>query len=275
MSRLTNLKSLTVTSNHIHDLPRRIGDMAALEAVDFKNNDIEMIPYSILRCANLTKLNLMSNRLVKLPDLIGTMPALTKLDVAGNRLTMLPFSLGFSKTLAELFVHDNPLADPPVAECDKGIKHMMWYMRNRMHIVNRGMPPVMRYHQTGLQVRLDGCARAALPAVPLLTSSDTRVRRPLATCHFVTRHLSRFHSPLVTCHSPLVTSSLTTCHLTLTTCHDFTHHLSLATHHLSLVTRYLSLVTRYLSLVTRYLSRCHLSRTRSPSSSQSSRNTCS
>jgi hypothetical protein len=154
MSKLTNLKSLAVTFNHIHDLPKRIGDMAALETVDFKNNDIELIPYSILRCSNLTKLNLMNNSLIKLPDLLGTMPALAKLDVAGNRLTMLPFSLGFSKTLVDLYVHDNPLVDPPVAECDKGIKHVMWYMRNRMHIVNRGMPPVMRYHQTGLKVRL-------------------------------------------------------------------------------------------------------------------------
>ena len=151
MSQLTCLKTLTIQYNHIHDLPRKIGHMAALEVLDLQNNDITVLPYSILRCDKLQKLLVMSNALIKLPDLIGTMPNLAKIDVAANRLSTLPFSLGFSKVLKVLHVHDNPLVDPPTAECDKGLPHVMWYMRNRLHIVNRGMPPQMKYHQTGLQ----------------------------------------------------------------------------------------------------------------------------
>ena len=174
---MTQLKKLTIQFNHIHDLPKKIGrsslpspqtppptfphstfpspsaagNLSSLEVLDVQNNDIAVLPYSILRCQNLQKMNLMNNALVKLPDLIGTMEKLTDIDVACNRLTTLPFSLGFSKILKKLALHENPLVDPPMGECDKGLPQVQWYMRNRMHIINRGMPPVMRYHQTGLQ----------------------------------------------------------------------------------------------------------------------------
>ena len=186
LSQMTQLKKLTIQFNHIHDLPKKIGrsprraiiitnvllnsssfhillhvlllsfsllpgNLSSLEVLDVQNNDIAVLPYSILRCSNLQRLNLMNNALVKLPDLIGTMEKLTDIDVACNRLTTLPFSLGFSKVLKKLALHENPLVDPPMAECDKGLPQVQWYMRNRMHIINRGMPPVMKYHQTGLQ----------------------------------------------------------------------------------------------------------------------------
>jgi Leucine-rich repeat (LRR) protein len=150
-SKFTKLKSLSANTNHIHDLPSKMGNMTALEHLDMKGNDIRVLPYTIVNCSCLKTLNLMDNALEKLPDQIGIMPNLTRIDVAANRLTLMPFSLGFSKVLKDLFIHENPLVDPPLAETSKGLKHLMWYMRNRLHIVNRGMPPVMKYHQTGLQ----------------------------------------------------------------------------------------------------------------------------
>ena len=32
----------------------------------------------------------------------------------------------------------------------KGIDSLKWYLRNKLHISNNGMPPEMKYHQLGL-----------------------------------------------------------------------------------------------------------------------------
>ena len=125
--------------------------MTAITILELNGNEIKNLPVSILNCKSLTALNLQGNSLVKLPDLIGTMPKLFKLDVSWNRLVNIPLSLGFSKSLKEFLLNENPLMDPPVCEAIKGVEHVMWYMRNRLHVLNRGMPPMMKYHRMGIE----------------------------------------------------------------------------------------------------------------------------
>ena len=148
--KLTNLKSLNLSDNHIRTLPNDIGDLISLSALELSRNELQFVPVSVLQCTSLTTLSLHSNVLEVLPDAIGTLPLLTKLDISGNRIKYLPFSIGFSNSLKELILFGNPLEQPPIEEALKNLTHVMWYMRSMSHIAERGKPPVMKYHCVGL-----------------------------------------------------------------------------------------------------------------------------
>ena len=148
--KLTNLKTLNMSDNHIHALPNDVGNLTSLRTLEFNRNELTIVPVSLLQCTALTTLCLHSNALERLPDAIGELPLLSKVDISGNRIKYLPFSLGFSSTLREFILFGNPLEQPPIEEAIKNLTHVMWYMRSMSHIAERGKPPTMKFHSIGL-----------------------------------------------------------------------------------------------------------------------------
>ena len=145
--KITNLVSIIAHTNRIKELPEAFGDLVNLETLDLHNNDIKLMPRSFCGCTNLVTLSVSGNQLLRLPDMLGTLPRLVKVDAAGNRMTSLPFTLGFSKSLEDLRLMENPLVDPSQEEVAKGLKSLLWYLRQRLMIDNQGMPPPMEYHK--------------------------------------------------------------------------------------------------------------------------------
>jgi Leucine-rich repeat (LRR) protein len=124
--------------------------MVKLTIFDLHNNELKLLPPSLCECKELTELIIFGNRLLRLPTLLGTLPKLSKIDAAANCLTQIPFSLGYSNSLVDLNVSENPLTDPPLEEVVKGNESLKWYLRNRLLIEQRGMPPVMEFHDMGI-----------------------------------------------------------------------------------------------------------------------------
>jgi len=150
MCKLIHLRIFIAHTNKLKDLPDPFGDLVNLEILDLHNNDIRLLPRSFCGCTNLVSLNVSGNQLLRLPDLLGTLPRLKKVEAAGNRMSSIPFSIGYSTTIDDLKVMENPLTDPSQDEVSKGLESLKWYLRQRLMIDNRGMPPVMEYHKMSI-----------------------------------------------------------------------------------------------------------------------------
>jgi leucine-rich repeat protein SHOC2 len=150
LATISTLKVLSIHTNRVHTLPDAWGKMTSLQTFDLHNNELKLLPPSLCDCKELTTMLVFGNRLVRLPTLLGTLPKLAKIDAAANCLTQIPFSLGYSNSLVDLNVSENPLTDPPLEEVVKGNESLKWYLRNRLLIEQRGMPPNMEFHDMGI-----------------------------------------------------------------------------------------------------------------------------
>lgn len=122
-----------------------------LEYLELITNELRILPPSITQCVSLKILLLGDNHLIRLPSELGRLPNLKRLDVIGNHLHQIPFTLGYCETLETILITDNPIVDPPYEEFNKGITSLKWYLRSRYLIEARGMPPLMTFHQIGIQ----------------------------------------------------------------------------------------------------------------------------
>eukprot|EP00981_Chlorochromonas_danica_P007020 scaffold1524_cov182-Ochromonas_danica.AAC.4 len=147
---LVQLKRLIFTQNRLRDLPEDIGVLKQLEYLELTSNELKILPISLCQCTALKQLLLNDNHLLRLPDDLGRLPNLTLLNVSVNHLKALPSTLGFCEPLKTLSVSENPIEDPPPTEFSKGMDQVKWYLRNRYHIQQRGMPPMMTYHHISI-----------------------------------------------------------------------------------------------------------------------------
>eukprot|EP01042_Synura_sphagnicola_P000364 gene364-379_t len=150
ISRMKKLTALKIQHNRISILPYGISGLEALELLLCQDNELRQLPNSIVECKNIEEIYAQGNVLIKLPEGLGTLPRLTKLFVTANKLQALPYSLGFSQTLRELQLQENPLEDPPYSEVERGLPQVLWYLRQKALIEQRGMPPPMKFKHVGV-----------------------------------------------------------------------------------------------------------------------------
>ncbi len=87
-SQLTKLKSLTISNNTLSGpIFSEIGNLTALETIDFSQNNISVIPSTISNLTNLKTLNLSYNDLTVLPQELEDLTSLTTLYVNSNQIT--------------------------------------------------------------------------------------------------------------------------------------------------------------------------------------------
>lgn len=151
LSRCPHLKTIVANNNRLHALPEEIGRLKELVMLDSEHNELKIIPSSICECSALREIKVQGNQLIRLPDLLGTLPSLTKLDCASNRIKTLPYTLGFSKTCKTIACHENPLEDPDQDEVAKGLDSLKWYLRQKLLINERGMPPPMVFEHISVR----------------------------------------------------------------------------------------------------------------------------
>jgi hypothetical protein len=134
-SRLRNLKSLHLSNNCFENFPKPLCELKRLLFLDLCTNKIAELPAGIEGLISLETLLLFQNSLDYLPDSIGFLSNLRTLWVGNNKLTKLPRKITKLKKLdwnentfcLSTNVDGNPLDDPPLSICKKGIKAIEQY----------------------------------------------------------------------------------------------------------------------------------------------------
>jgi internalin A len=108
-----NFTSLNLSGKEIQCLPKEIGRLTGLHALDLGYNPLKTLPPDIGNLRNLTSLILSWCRIEYLPPEIGQLECLELLDLGGNRLSRLPEEIGENRKLIFLIVKGNCLENLP------------------------------------------------------------------------------------------------------------------------------------------------------------------
>jgi hypothetical protein len=113
---LQTLRFLDISSNYLYDIPCEIENLIQLESLLLFQNSLQSIPKSIGNLRNLRTLWLGSNQLLRLPAEICDIPNLDwtcdNFDLSSN-------------------IDKNPLVDPPMGICLKGICSIREYFEKK------------------------------------------------------------------------------------------------------------------------------------------------
>lgn len=102
------LKSLSITSGQVTEIPNDISQLFLLEKLDLSHNALTTLPKAIGQFKQLNELSLANNRLQHIGDL-SQLFKLEKLDLANNKLATLPPTMGKLHELKELSLACNQL----------------------------------------------------------------------------------------------------------------------------------------------------------------------
>lgn len=117
ISKLTSLRSLLISSSRgystFSSLPQQITKLVNLESLNLCWNRMMELPASIVNMTSLKRLNLSNNLLSQLPEEIGQMTHLKRLNLSENKLLTVPDSLGTLVSLERLVMAHNNLSYIP------------------------------------------------------------------------------------------------------------------------------------------------------------------
>ena len=141
-SRLQNLSSLHAANNLFEHFPGVICGLKALTFLDMSDNRLETLPEAIGQIITLESLLLYANRLEIIPDSISQLTELRCLWIGQNRLRRLPRSMERLRQLDWGRMHTwstsldgNPLEEPPVDVCKRGVRAIGEYFEARERAV--------------------------------------------------------------------------------------------------------------------------------------------
>ncbi len=78
------MKSLTIKSCDLHELPEEISMLTQLQELNLSGNQLSSLPHSFPNLFHLRRLNLDSNKFERFPDLIKSMRTLSHLSIDSN-----------------------------------------------------------------------------------------------------------------------------------------------------------------------------------------------
>ena len=113
ISDLTDLRALSLGSNHVTSLPTSASSLPALTDLELGNNGLTSVPTGVKGLSHLGYLGLTQNHLGRLPGWLGHLTGLYDIDATNNRLSSLPDGLGNLSDLADLRLSNNRLTELP------------------------------------------------------------------------------------------------------------------------------------------------------------------
>jgi C-terminal of Roc, COR, domain/Ras of Complex, Roc, domain of DAPkinase/Leucine rich repeat len=158
LERLPNLTSLNMaySSGQIAPHVSRLKNLRSLSVQGF---NLTSVPDSILNLKKLEYLCLYDNQITHLPDGIGALVKLQTLDPRNNRLETLPDSLGQLQELEMLMLDDNALSDLPASLA--GLQHLHYLpldknpLNPELEAANKeGLDAVKRYLRAKSQAQV-------------------------------------------------------------------------------------------------------------------------
>ena len=133
--KLQKLTSLHLANNSFEHFPIIVCSLINLKFLDFSNNEITAIPDQISDLKYLEVFLLFHNLLEAIPDTLCTITKLKTLWLGDNRMRKLPASivnlkyLDWDTSQLSSNVNGNPLVDPPIEICEKGVRAIGNYYR--------------------------------------------------------------------------------------------------------------------------------------------------
>ena len=94
-------------------VPAEVGQLASLELLDLRHNELTSLPAEIGRLSALRYLNIYDNQLTSVPAEIGQLTSLEWLTLSENQLTSVPAVIGQLTSLRDLYLADNELTSVP------------------------------------------------------------------------------------------------------------------------------------------------------------------
>lgn len=105
--------------NHLLELPSEIGNLKKLRILNLSSNLLRSIPKELTQLRQLEKLNLNWNQLKNLPADIGDLTSLKELKIVGNQLTKIPQSIIKLKKLKLLELGNNQINEQEITRLKK------------------------------------------------------------------------------------------------------------------------------------------------------------
>ena len=113
IEQLHDLEELDLSHNKLKDVPSQIGELRKLQRLNLCANHLRRVPPSTGGLSRLAELRLADNGLDELPEALWDATALTNIDLRNNRLTTLPDGLARLRDLRRLRLNGNPLTSLP------------------------------------------------------------------------------------------------------------------------------------------------------------------
>lgn len=115
LSKLSNLKKLSLNTHYLIHLPKWISELEKLEDLILSDskNEMESIPLELFRSSKLKKLDLWNNNLRFIPSSLGNIITLEYLNIGNNPLDELPDSIGRLFNLKFLSLEKVPIEKLP------------------------------------------------------------------------------------------------------------------------------------------------------------------
>ncbi|MBN3300871.1 MFHA1 protein, partial [Amia calva] len=127
---LVNLEKLYLNQNKIQSIPEEIfPKLQKLELLKLSTNRLSKLPTDLRCCKNLLHLGLSHNYLKELTEAVVGLPSLRELYVDNNRLSELPAELFNNKSLVTFRAASNRLREPPDEVCIGGLKQIRSYFK--------------------------------------------------------------------------------------------------------------------------------------------------
>ncbi|XP_019646378.1 PREDICTED: malignant fibrous histiocytoma-amplified sequence 1 homolog [Branchiostoma belcheri] len=151
-TQLKKIKNLDLGNNVFRKFPEEIKEFRDLEVLRFSVNQVEEIPSGVFpRLRKLKNLRIGSNKLKSLPEDLAQLenleylkissnkfssfppqllqlPSIRQVCISGNKITEVPLEF-FEKPLELFQAEDNPLQQPPLEVCSRGIEAIKSYCR--------------------------------------------------------------------------------------------------------------------------------------------------
>jgi hypothetical protein len=160
ISKFNNLECFYAGRNMIQIIPDGISELKKLNRLHLRNNKINLIPQTFVKLINLKELDLSENHIEELPEDFHKLASLEQLYLSGNKISILPpdfFKLsklkGLSlsannivkldpsitnlKSLIYLWLHDNPLKDPPLYIADDGFLKIKCHFNKKYGMLSK------------------------------------------------------------------------------------------------------------------------------------------
>ncbi|XP_070533318.1 caspase-7-like [Ptychodera flava] len=124
--KLQYLRCLEIDHNKLTKIPASLCNLG-LETLDLSHNKISSLPNEIHKLKYLKIFNISHNELKVIHESICDLTGLCKLNASHNKLTKLPVGLGVRQCKLDLSVGGNPLQEPPIDVCNKGMESIREY----------------------------------------------------------------------------------------------------------------------------------------------------
>ena len=197
LGRLWSLRSLTLHTNALTELPPFFRSLAQLRHFSAHSNMLEALPHGIEQLASCTELDLHANRLRELPAGLVAMPELRVAKLNANLLSRLPSALGrLAPTVTTLELQDNQITSLPAEVARLGRLTSLNVQRNALTTLPSGLAALADF---------DALKELRLEANPLASP----LREIVATCRCarsLTRSLA--HPPCIPHPPPSLPRSL-------------------------------------------------------------------